>query len=112
MVLIHKKQFKRDIIRIFFALVVISVGVFCLFQYTNLFRRYIFIDGGAHIGESIANFEKSKLYSKHPWEIFAFEANPNLIPYLADRPNLTVLNKAIWIHDEVVNFYLGKRSTR
>ena len=42
-------------------------------------KRYIFIDGGAHIGETILHFEKSKLYSQYPWEMFSFEANPNLI---------------------------------
>jgi len=73
-------------------------------------RRYIFIDGGAHRGESIEHFAKSKLYSQHPWEIFAFEANPNLIRYLPKKANLTVLNKAIWIHNEGVNFYLGEDS--
>lgn len=92
-----------------FALVGFFIAAFYLFQHSALFqKRYIFVDGGAHTGETIANFEKSNLYSKHLWEIFSFEANPNLIPHFPKKPNLIVLNKAIWIHDEGVNFYLGK----
>jgi len=90
------------------ALVVVLLGVFFLDKNYNFFRpRYIFVDGGAHIGESVADFVKSKLYSKYPWEMFSFEANHNLIPSIPERANLTILNKAIWIHDEGVNFYLG-----
>jgi FkbM family methyltransferase len=91
------------------ALVVVLLGVFFLDESYNFFRpRYIFVDGGAHIGESIADFVKSKVYSKYSWEMFSFEANHNLIPSIPKRPNLTILNKAIWIHDEGVNFYLGE----
>lgn len=107
----HKKQVKKYIDATIITLIVIFLGVFFLFRHSNLFRkRYIFIDGGAHIGESIKNFEQSSLYSEHPWEIFSFEANPYLIKYLPQKPNLTVLNKAIWIHDEGVKFYLAKFS--
>lgn len=91
------------------ALVVVLLGIFFLEKNNNFFRpRYIFVDGGAHIGESVAHFVKSKVYSKYSWEMFSFEANHNLIPSIPNRPNLTILNKAIWIHDEGVNFYLGE----
>lgn len=73
-------------------------------------RRYIFIDGGAHRGESIATFVQSDLYKQHAWEMFAFEANPNLIPHIPKMPNLTVLGKAIWIHGRGVEFYLGENT--
>jgi FkbM family methyltransferase len=73
-------------------------------------QRYIFIDAGAHEGETIAHFEKSNLYSQHPWEMFAFEANPNLIPDIPKKPNLTVLNKAVWTKDGTVEFYLGENT--
>jgi len=73
-------------------------------------KRYIFVDGGAHQGETIAHFEKSNLYSRHPWEMFAFEANPNLIPDIPKKPNLTVLNKAVWTKDGTMEFYLGENT--
>jgi len=44
----------------------------------------------------------------HAWEIFAFEANPNLIPQIPKKPNTTILNKAIWTHDGTVEFYLAE----
>ncbi len=77
-------------------------------------RRYIFIDGGAHVGESVLDFEQSKLYPQHPWEIFSFEANPELIPYLTENlrlipraPKVTVINKAMWIDDKGIDFFFG-----
>lgn len=70
-------------------------------------RRYIFIDGGAHIGETINGFLKSKLYSKHPWEIFAFEPNPYLVSHIPIKPKMVVLDKAIWIYDGEIDFYLA-----
>jgi len=79
-------------------------------QKISLKKRYIFVDAGAHEGETIAHFEKSNLYSQHPWEMFAFEANPNLIPDIPKKPNLTVLNKAVWTEDGTVEFYLGENT--
>jgi len=73
-------------------------------------RRYIFIDGGSHFGQSIKWFERSAIFSQHPWEIFAFEANSALIPFISDRPYLAILNKAIWIYDGTVDFYLGEET--
>lgn len=71
-------------------------------------KRYIFIDGGAHVGRCIEWFEKSPSYSKYPWEIFAFEPNADLILHIPQRPNLEVLNKAIWIYDGTVELYVKK----
>jgi len=76
----------------------------------SLPKRYIFIDGGTHLGETIAHFEKSKLYSRYPWEIFSFEANPNLIGDIPKRKNMTILNKAIWTHDGTIEFYLAEET--
>jgi len=76
-------------------------------------RRYIFIDGGAHRGESIEWFERSAIFSQYPWEIFAFEPNSVLIPSISSNicaSYLTILNKAIWTYDGVVNFYLGRET--
>ena len=88
--------------------IVLIVGASIFFQTSSLFKvRYILVDGGAHLGETIAYFEKSKIYSNHPWEMFSFEANPNLIDRIPQKPNLTIINKAIWINDDGVDFYIG-----
>ncbi len=70
--------------------------------------RYVFIDGGAHKGETVAHFVETRAYARHDWQIYAFEANPALIPLIPPRDNLTVLNQAIWIHDGTVELYLGR----
>ncbi len=68
--------------------------------------RCIFIDAGAHRGQSYTAFQKSGLYSKYNWEIFAIEANPYVIEGLPKVPNLTVIDKAIWVEDGTLEFNL------
>lgn len=107
---------KKNTIRISFILLflILIIGVW-IYRGTNedvlSNARYIFIDGGAHSGETIRAFEKSNLYSQHPWEIFSFEPNPYLIPKIPKRPNVTVLSKAMWIHDKGLDFYFGLMDT-
>ena len=75
-------------------------------------KRYIFIDGGAHKGESIEAFMKTQAYPLRKWEIYSFEANPELIPIILNKyKNVTVLNKAIWVNDGSVDFYIAAEST-
>ncbi|MFC1679838.1 FkbM family methyltransferase [Elusimicrobiota bacterium] len=71
--------------------------------------RHAFIDGGAFRGGAIKKFWASKLYPDHPWEVFAFECNPVLAPDLRKLPvpRLTVVDKAVWIHDKGMNFYIA-----
>ena len=91
----------------------IFVKIFIIFLLTIMIygcapgRRHIFIDGGAYKGDSIETFEKSNVYSKYQWEIFAIEANPELIHFIPKKPNVTVINKAMWIDDKGVDFYFG-----
>lgn len=73
--------------------------------------RYVFIDGGANVGQTVLAFEKSTLYSKHPWTIVSFEPNPELITKLPKRPNLTVLEQAIWTKDETLEFQFSPQET-
>ena len=76
-------------------------------------RRYIFIDGGSHRGESIEWFERSAIFSQYSWEIFAFEPNSVLIPSISSNicaSYLTILNKAMWTYDGTIGFYLGKET--
>jgi FkbM family methyltransferase len=71
-------------------------------------RRYIFVDGGAHFGEALLAFKTTNLYEQYPWEIFAIEANPNVIKKLEKIPNIHILNKAIWIDDGFVEFNVAE----
>lgn len=101
---VEKKHYK------WFSRVLLLLVFLCVFFHVRngvLQRRYIFIDGGAHKGETVAHFVESKIYQKHSWEIFAFEANPHLIPEIPPRANLTVLNKAIWNKEGTIEFFLG-----
>ena len=69
-------------------------------------QRCVFIDGGAHFGESYTDFTKTNLYSQYSWDIFAIEANPNLAARLPRAPRLTVINKAIWVSDGTMEFHM------
>ena len=82
------------------------IGFFALSWGGRGARRYVFVDGGAHVGETVEAFEKSTLATKHPWSIVSFEPNPTLVGQIPARPNLTVHQEAIWTTDEqlVLNF--------
>lgn len=72
--------------------------------------KKIFIDCGAHEGESIRTFRK--LYKDaNEYELHSFEANPDLFKYFEGDSEITKLSNftfhpyAVWKHDGVVNFY-------
>lgn len=71
-------------------------------------ERYVFIDGGAHLGETITDFRLSLRRLLYPWDVYSFEANPALVPRIATFPHVTVLGQAIWIEDGTVDFYVGE----
>jgi FkbM family methyltransferase len=68
----------------------------------------VFIDCGSHCGESI-------LEAKRRWgndiKIYSFEANPNLATKLKKAfefdKNVIVENKAVWIENSFIKFYLS-----
>ena len=103
---------KKRIFALIFIIFILTI-LSCGYAYSRFFNnslfgaRHIFIDGGAYKGGSIAAFEKTDLYSKYRWEIFAFEANPELIRFIPRKPNVTVFNKALWTDDKGVDFYFG-----
>tara|TARA_B100000700_G_scaffold328582_1_gene446902 strand:+ start:82 stop:1782 length:1701 start_codon:yes stop_codon:yes gene_type:complete len=71
---------------------------------------HTFIDCGAHLGESIEHFRKTKLYKNYNWKIYSFEPHPILFQQLYDKYNndneVSLYNKAIWIEDtKEINFY-------
>ncbi|MFH1619960.1 MAG: FkbM family methyltransferase, partial [bacterium] len=59
------------------------------------------------LGQALLEFQKTNLYTQYPWEIFAIEANPYLIDKLSKASNITVMNKAIWIKDGTIKFYIN-----
>ena len=69
-------------------------------------HRFVFIDGGAHFGESYVAFRKTGLYSKYPWEIIAIEANPTLAARLPQGRDVTLMSKAIWVTDGTLTFHM------
>ena len=73
--------------------------------------RYVFIDGGAHIGETVLAFEKSTLFSKHPWQVVSFEPNPELVAQYPKRPWATLRKEAIWTKDEELEFQFSDQET-
>lgn len=66
--------------------------------------KFVFIDGGANVGQTVLAFEKSKLFTKHPWSLVSFEPNPELVPKIPKRPWASVLEQAIWTKDETLEF--------
>jgi FkbM family methyltransferase len=71
-------------------------------------NKKVFIDAGANIGQSIENFIKN-WQNWREFEIHSFEANPRLVRYFdkyKDIENINFYNKAVWINDGSVEFYL------
>lgn len=69
--------------------------------------RKVFIDCGAHCGESI--LEAKKRFDDI--EIISFEANSNLSRLLQDKfkddDKISIENKAVWIEDSTLDFYIS-----
>jgi hypothetical protein len=77
------------------------IGFFALFWGRSPAPRYVFVDCGAHEGETILGFEKSTLFKKHAWSMVSFEPNPSLFPGLPQRPYLRTMRATS------ANLYLG-----
>lgn len=73
--------------------------------------KYLFVDGGAHLGETVNGFVHSKIFPLHPWSIVSFEPNPELAPQIPKRPDLTVRQEAIWTKDCDLEFQFSERET-
>jgi len=67
--------------------------------------RKIFLDCGAHCGCSVRKFRQETI-DFEDYEIYCFEANHNLIPYLNKEPNITVIHKAVWSKDSQQQFFI------
>ena len=68
--------------------------------------RKVFLDCGAHKGESIDLFRK--VYpNADEYEIYSFEAHPEFADEIKKRKNINFYNVAVWIKDSTITFYLG-----
>lgn len=65
----------------------------------------IFIDCGGHIGESILRFKRSSEYDES-FIIHSFEPVPHLAKYYKHWRNIFYHNKAIWVKDGEIKFYI------
>lgn len=73
--------------------------------------RYIFIDCGAHLGQSIDAFRKTKIYQRFNWEIYSFECVPELFALLSEKYKhqigIELFDRAVTDTDNrLVDFYL------
>jgi FkbM family methyltransferase len=73
--------------------------------------RYVFVDGGAHTGETLLAFEKSTLFTKHPWTLVSFEPNPELVAQIPKRPWASLRQEAIWTTDGELEFQFSDEQT-
>lgn len=73
--------------------------------------RHVFIDGGAHRGESIRSFKRTRMYRDHRWHIIAFECNPDLAARLPAAHDIAILNQAMWTNIGSLEFFLTDETT-
>ncbi len=74
--------------------------------------KKVFIDAGANRGQSIDNFIKH-WPDWQEYDIHSFEANPRLVQHFKrfdNMPNIQFYNKAVWLTDDTVEFYLDGTS--
>lgn len=69
--------------------------------------RKIFIDAGGRTGKSICRFLKSPENDK-TFEIYSFEPVNHLSSHYKDKPDIIFSNKALWIYDGEIDFYISK----
>jgi len=98
---------KKDVCHYSFVLILIFlfISINCCAKAEK--SRYVYIIGGAHKGERIIDFKRKDIYSSHPWEIFAIEANPYIIDKIPKAQDTVILNKAIWIKDDKIKFFFS-----
>jgi FkbM family methyltransferase len=91
--------------KLFLFSVIVSLILF--FCFSRFERKYVFIDAGAHFGEQLKAFKTTKLYKSFPWKIYAIEADRNFINKIPKGRDIVVINKAVWIYDGTLDFYLA-----
>jgi len=76
-------------------------------------KRLVFIDLGANCGNSYKRLKNRKFLDSPDWEIWLWEANPQMIKwYLTDLaktdPRIRVVDNAAWIEEKVMQFFLTR----
>lgn len=70
-------------------------------------KSALFIDIGAHVGEAFKHF--SGIYSTADYDYNLYEPNPDcygvLCQELGSNPDVTIVNKAVFIHEGFAPFY-------
>ena len=67
----------------------------------------IFLDCGTNLGQGLNEFHKKfNLFNNPEWHIYTFEPNPdiNLDNMFLDVKNITKIQKAVWINNEILDF--------
>lgn len=76
-------------------------------------RRKVFIDCGSNTGDTLEVFIKN-WKDFRDYEVYCFEPNKLITQDYQSRfssfKKLEVFNKAVWIREEVKNFYLGNKN--
>jgi FkbM family methyltransferase len=70
--------------------------------------KKIFLDCGGNIGLAIDRFKKSSLYSPD-FIIYSFEPLPMCNKQYKDRKDIIFSDKAVWISDSYLDFYISRR---
>lgn len=70
--------------------------------------RKIFIDCGSNIGQSVSHFKTMSLYSPD-FIIYCFEPLPCFDEMYKNRKDIIFSNKAVWINNGEINFYISKK---
>lgn len=70
--------------------------------------KNIFLDCGGNIGQSIDLFKESPMYSPD-FIIYSFEPAPMLSKKYRNRTDIIFSDKAVWINDSIMDFYIGQK---
>lgn len=73
-------------------------------------KRKVFIDGGACTGQSVKKWATITGEQFRDYTIYSFEALPKNIAKFkmsAQHPNVTLIEKAIWIKNTTAHFYVA-----
>jgi FkbM family methyltransferase len=76
-------------------------------------KRLVFIDLGANCGNSYKRLKNRKFLDSPDWEIWLWEANPQMIKwYLTDLAKtdtrIRVVDNAAWVEEKVMQFFLTR----
>ena len=72
--------------------------------------RKVFLDCGAHKATSIKKF-REEYPNADEYEIISFECNPKFKKILENINDITFHNKAVWVENNKIKFYLGHGSS-